>query len=136
MNNILLGYKNFVLSNGNVDTVELHNCKSLIMKNGYVISNKEINQDSLKDIDNLKNYLIEQSIFSIKGYDDYINLLCDTFKIECCFTCDKYVFLDDLDCCEGCDEYICNNCIDTGCTCGDGVPDEDDYQDNISCYYL
>ena len=118
MNKILNGYKAFVMSNGNVKTV------------------KAVTEENLKEMDQLKNLLVDEGIYSIKAYNDYINWLCDTFKIECCFTCEKHIFLDDLDCCDGCDEYICNSCKESGCSCGDGVPDEDDYEDNINCYYL
>jgi len=118
MNKILNGYKSYVMSNESVNTV------------------KAINEDDLKSMDSLKRIIRSEGIYSTKAYDDYINWLCDTFKVECCFTCGKHIFLDDLDCCEGCDEYICNSCKESGCSCDDGIPDEDDYEDNINCYYL
>lgn len=57
-------------------------------------------------------------------------------KILACFTCGKHIFLDDLDYCEDCGNNICNSCKESGCSCNDGIPDEDDYEDNINCYYL
>lgn len=115
MSKILNGYKKYIKKDDNPINV--------------------VYEKDLSELNSLKDKLIELNIYNIKYYDDFINWLCDEFSIECCFTCGKYMFEDNLYCCVYCYEYICSNCKKSGCNCG-GVPDEDDYDDNINCYYL
>jgi hypothetical protein len=95
-----------------------------------------IYDDDLKELNELEDKLLELNLFNNKYYDDFINWICDEFSIECCFTCGKYLFKDNLYCCVYCFEYICIDCKKSGCNCKTGDPDEDDYDDNINCYYL
>jgi hypothetical protein len=115
MSKILNGYKKYIKRDDNPINV--------------------IYEKDLSELNLLKDKLIELNIYNIKYYDDFINWICNEFSIECCFTCGKFIFLDDLLDCEDCGEYICSYCNVYGCIC-DGVPDEDDYDENINCYYL
>lgn len=90
-NKILNGYKAFVISKGFVKTVK-------------VITSKD-----LERMNALKDDLIEKCIFSYSAYADYIDDLCNRFRIEICHECECYFFIDNLEECK-CGELKCRKC--------------------------
>lgn len=119
------------------DTSILAAYKIWVMTNGNVKIIKAMTYKQLEDLRTLKVEIQQRGIFSHTGYDNFVNWLCDTFKIECCYTCNEYFFLSDLDCCVSCDEFICDTCKDNGCNCGHTDYDEDnDLDDIMTGYYL
>lgn len=95
---ILEGYKAFIKTNGKLNIGAM-------------------DSTDIQELNTLKDTIEAEGIYSINAYDDFINALCDEFKIECCYTCNRFFFIDNLDCCEHCDEYICVDCKEDGCSC-------------------
>jgi hypothetical protein len=114
-NKILNGYREFILTNG--------------AKN--IIENLKIGCEDLENMDNLLEFIQYNGIYTLKGYDDYIDSICDRYQIERCYTCSNFKFKKDLYTCVSCDEWVCCNCKNE-CLCGFEI---DDCFDISESYY-
>lgn len=78
-----------------------------VVSNGKVFNITEINDEDLKELDNLKDLIRANGVYSVKAYDEFIGKIRD-FGVGKCINCEK--FTADFIFCDVCNTWMCFSC--------------------------